>query len=247
MCKAFLSILCFISYFLSFSQKFRAEYVGFNSFISYEDQKPPKRLFNFTLLLDGTQSYGYGEVIADKNDTSVIKSTDSKASEIYKISSQNELLFKSKIIGAKKSSYFSDSLHNFSWVITNLQKKIDTLTVYKAMCIWRGRAYTAWFAPTIPFSNGPEKFGGLPGLIIEIYSDGNEYYRRLKTFSKAEFSILEPPVAEGNYEFMVKKAKEYYARFVEQVTALDKVNPNCKDCKQSTEIVAIDLEFTYVL
>jgi GLPGLI family protein len=115
------------------------------------------------------------------------------------------------------------------------------------MCIWRGRAYTAWFAPSIAYANGPEKFGGLPGLIVEIYSDGNEYYRRLKSFSKAEFSIPEPPVAEGNYEYMVIKAKEYYSRFVEQVTALDKVNPNCKDCKQSSEIVAIDLEFTYVL
>ena len=30
---------------------------------------------------------------------------------------------------------------------------------------------TAWYTPQIPVSNGPEEFGGLPGLILEI-NDG---------------------------------------------------------------------------
>lgn len=229
------------------AQKLKIDYIGFHSFVMYEDFKPPKRIASYTLLLDGYQSYGYGEILENENDTTVIKLKDKKYVEIYKDLRNDELIFKNRIIGAKKISYFSDSLHRFNWTITTIQKKIDSLTVFKAMCIWRGRAYTAWFAPSIPYSNGPEKFGGLPGLIIEIYSDGNEYYRRLKSFSKAEFSLSEPPVVEGNYEYMVKKAKEYYTRFVEQITALNNINPNCKDCKQSSEIMAVDLEFTYLL
>jgi GLPGLI family protein len=56
----------------------------------------------------------------------------------------------------------------------------DTLTVVgyscqKAVCQFRGRDYTAWFASDIPINNGPWKFGGLPGLILKIYDDDKLY------------------------------------------------------------------------
>ncbi|MDD4697512.1 MAG: GLPGLI family protein [Fermentimonas sp.] len=56
----------------------------------------------------------------------------------------------------------------------------DTLTIagflcQKATCRFRGRSYTAWFAHDIPISNGPWKFGGLPGLILKVYDEGKEY------------------------------------------------------------------------
>ena len=50
----------------------------------------------------------------------------------------------------------------------------DTLTVcgylcQKASCRFRGIDYIAWFAPDLSISNGPWKFGGLPGLILKVY------------------------------------------------------------------------------
>ena len=56
----------------------------------------------------------------------------------------------------------------------------DTITVcgylcQKATCHFRGREYTAWFAPEIPVGNGPWKFGGLPGLILKVY-DSERFY-----------------------------------------------------------------------
>lgn len=46
----------------------------------------------------------------------------------------------------------------------------------KATCKFRGRVWTAWFALDIPISDGPWKFSGLPGLIMEVYDKGEQYY-----------------------------------------------------------------------
>ena len=56
----------------------------------------------------------------------------------------------------------------------------DTLTVcgflcQKATCRFRGNDFTAWYAPNVPISNGPWKFGGLSGLILKVY-DKNKHY-----------------------------------------------------------------------
>ena len=45
----------------------------------------------------------------------------------------------------------------------------------KATATFRGRNYTAWYAPQIAISDGPWKFWGLPGLILKI-SDDQEHY-----------------------------------------------------------------------
>lgn len=46
----------------------------------------------------------------------------------------------------------------------------------KATCKFRGREWTAWFALDVPISDGPWKFSGLPGLIMEVYDRGNQQY-----------------------------------------------------------------------
>ena len=54
----------------------------------------------------------------------------------------------------------------------------DTLTIcghlcQKASCHFRGIDYIAWFTPELSVSNGPWKFGGLPGLILKVYDVDN--------------------------------------------------------------------------
>ncbi len=63
----------------------------------------------------------------------------------------------------------------FDWKVTS-----DTLTVLgypckKAVCLFRGRHYTAWFAPDIPLMEGPWKFNGLPGLIMKVEDADKDY------------------------------------------------------------------------
>lgn len=62
-----------------------------------------------------------------------------------------------------------------NWKLVNEKKQIKDLILQKATTNWGGRNWTAWFAAEIPFQEGPYKFQGLPGLIVEIYDDKNNY------------------------------------------------------------------------
>lgn len=62
-----------------------------------------------------------------------------------------------------------------NWKLTNEKKQVSSLNLQKATTTWGGRNWTAWFSPDIPFQEGPYKFHGLPGLIVELYDDKNNY------------------------------------------------------------------------
>ena len=80
----------------------------------------------------------------------------------------------------------------------------DTLTVYgylcqKATCRFRGNDFIAWFAPELPISNGPWKFGGLPGLIMKVYDIDNHYV----------FECIKIESHEKKYPIMMFDEKRY--------------------------------------
>ena len=81
------------------------------------------------------------------------------------------------------------------------------------------RVVTAWYTPQIPVSNGPAKYQGLPGLILEIH-DGKLTIMCSKIILNPEDKIvIEAPkkgkeVDQAEYdEIMDKKAKEMMERY----------------------------------
>lgn len=61
------------------------------------------------------------------------------------------------------------------WEITDSVKTVIGYECFKAVCNYRGREWTAWFAPEIPIQDGPWKLCGLPGLILEAYDSHHDY------------------------------------------------------------------------
>lgn len=87
--------------------------------------------------------------------------------------------------------WYSEKIPQIDWEL-----KEDTLTIkgylcQKAECFFRGRNYTAWFSTDIPASNGPWKFGGLPGLILKVYDEDNSYVFECTHIEYADFSITD--------------------------------------------------------
>lgn len=73
-----------------------------------------------------------------------------------------------------------------NWKITEEKAKIGSYNTQKATADFGGRKWNAWFTSDIPLQDGPYKFHGLPGLIVKIEDDGQNYSWELKGNKKVE-------------------------------------------------------------
>ncbi len=77
----------------------------------------------------------------------------------------------------QQNVFIKDSLPDFNWKIESDEKKaILGFECVKATCRFRGTDIVAYFAEKIPVSFGPWKFGRLPGLILEVYTENTQIY-----------------------------------------------------------------------
>lgn len=87
----------------------------------------------------------------------------------------------------------AEPLTKIEWTIQPQKKQILSQKCQMATTTFRGRRYTAWFAPDIPISAGPWKLNGLPGIILAANDDKNEI-----SFTCIKISMPEknaPPLA----------------------------------------------------
>lgn len=70
---------------------------------------------------------------------------------------------------------FTEQKAELNWTILADTMSIGGIRCQKATVNFGNRDWTAWFAPSIPISDGPYKFCGLPGLIFKI-SDVHQYW-----------------------------------------------------------------------
>ena len=156
---------------------------------------------------------------------------------VYKNVKENRFVNKTEIMG--KLFLIKDELPKYDWKLTGETKNIGIYTCYKAtytreeertnMSVEDGEVTekkkkvdivtTAWYAPSIPVSNGPGNYNGLPGLILEI-KDGDLKIMcsEIVMNPKEKIEIDEPKkgkkVSQSQYEkIMAKKSKEMMEKF----------------------------------
>lgn len=86
--------------------------------------------------------------------------------------------------------------NKIKWTLSKNTKKIDKFMCYKATTIVvlnnssgaHSVPVTAWYTPEIPLSYGPDGFGGLPGLILEL--EWNGVFTTLKRIEFLEIESL---------------------------------------------------------
>lgn len=143
-------------------------------------------------------------------------------------------------------AYAGDQLYSYQtediveWKLSEETKKIEDFSVQKATTNFGGRNWTAWFTKEIPFSEGPYKFTGLPGLIVSLEDSENQFSFSLIKSKKLEKTYDTKNILEVRYgdkpikvseKIFVKKSLEYY----EDPYQEDRVN-----LKKGNTIIEID-------
>lgn len=137
-----------------------------------------------------------------------------KESEVIEINYEtNKIEVKDKL-AAMKPWMYKDSLSIPVWQLQSSTDTILGLSCQAATTFYKGRNYTAWFAPSIPYPMGPWFLNGLPGLILKAEDEKKEI-----TFECIELNVPADYVAtfkafDNPKEITEKKYKELKALFV---------------------------------
>jgi GLPGLI family protein len=157
---------------------------------------------------------------------------------VYKNMESNTLLFEYSDL-AQRTYLYADTLFPMQWTFMEDQKMIGGIPCLKAVTWFKGRGYTAWYAPSITNMDGPWKLGGLPGLILEAYDDeGHWEMRYVAQMPVADFdkSYFEGKISKGIPGFpayaqtLKKTLQKLEAAFGGQTS------PNCEGCQSSPSL-----------
>jgi GLPGLI family protein len=149
------------------------------------------------------------KVKSDGNSISLsFSSTDEQGSSIFR-NFTNEIIIvrEAKTDKLFESYLYEDTWIKIDWKIQEDIMKIGNFNCKKAIGVYRGRTYIAWFTEEIPLPYGPWKLFGLPGLILQAEDTEKMFKATFKSISyptECENSDLEKPSAVE-----VKTLKEY--------------------------------------
>ncbi|MFV0472601.1 MAG: GLPGLI family protein [Paludibacteraceae bacterium] len=101
---------------------------------------------------------------------------------------------------------YIDDKETFNWHLETGDTTILNYNCKKATTTYRGRDYTAWYTPEIPISDGPWKFWGLPGLILDVCDVKREYEFKVAAIEKSKWLI---PIYLVEREFYKTTNKQF--------------------------------------
>ncbi|MDR1716602.1 MAG: GLPGLI family protein [Prevotella sp.] len=89
---------------------------------------------------------------------------------------------------AANSYKYEEPLISADWQLTAGNKTICGYSCKKATAIFFGRKYIAWYTTQIPTNNGPWKFSGLPGLILQVEDEKKQVAFECITIEKPRWT-----------------------------------------------------------
>ena len=132
---------------------------------------------------------------------------------------------------------YKETLPDFGWKVDFSQTKtIVGYTCHEAQGSYGGRNYQAWFTTDIPISDGPWKFRGLPGLILEVASTDGDYSFAATSIQKKDGPIRISGISEAfsttreNFLKALRRSKEAPSSTLSAMG--DKIKGNLKTSKK---------------
>ena len=130
---------------------------------------------------------------------------------------------------------YEESFDCFIWQITAETDTINNYVCQKAICDFGGRTWEAWFTSELPFSDGPYKFSGLPGLILNIADTENHYSWKI-------LSIEEPSEVQMLYDRIEERTHTTKNDFF-KLRDRNKISHNISDTSSDNKAVQKVIEY----
>ena len=221
--------------------------IAANPGIQEQMEAQMRKMFQKTFTLDFTKSESMykeeQELDAPKGPSAnggvmvMVMGGDGSSDILYKNISQNRMAHKTELMG--KVFLIKDNLVAYDWELTGETKNIGIYTCYKAVYereeesieinmidgevkeekVTKKTTLVAWYTTDVPVSNGPNNYGGLPGLILEV-NDGDltivcsELVLNPKEVKEIKEPVKGKIVARKKFEDIAKeKTKEMMDRY----------------------------------
>ena len=173
--------------------------------IAYLDTDGSKSLFIAEKTVQRDSLFGRSRQTGQRPDFSQMENLRSTMNyTVEKDYGKGEVTYKNRL---GRDNYAYTETINLPWAISPETMKVDKYTAQKATVDFGGRKWTAWFAPEIPVSDGPYKFDGLPGLIVKLSDDKEDY-----KFELAESKKIPAMAAVNQMGQTVKTKKSEYLK-----------------------------------
>ena len=115
--------------------------------------------------------------------------------------------------GMSECGYYDEPFSEIDWVVAD----DSTKTILDYQCImattdYHGRKWTVWFTPEIPIQDGPWKFCGLPGLIMEASEPSGQHrftVTGIETSSQPIFPVFNTDYQKMDRVEMLRALRHY--------------------------------------
>ena len=134
------------------------------------------------------------ESAGESGDRQVVRMRFGSDNELYKNYNTQKAIELTEL-GPRKY-IIDDSLRQHNWKLDETEtKQIKGYTCKKATGkTQRGVAVVAWYTEQIPCPSGPDTWGGLPGMILEVnIGDGEMVFSAIEVSDKADKKLVSAP------------------------------------------------------
>lgn len=171
----------------------------------------PQGTAHFNSLVQAANDAGHAPELLPVSRTFVFKNYKDKTMRCYEEP-------------AGEFNYYIEAFDEQNWQVTDSTKTILGYECFMAEADYHGRHWKAWFTPEVPVQEGPWKFCGLPGLILEMSADNGAYKFRATGLETVNIDFPKVYGQEGIKQKdrikMLRRQWDFYTNGDAEMTAL---------------------------
>lgn len=189
--------------------------------VIHNPKNPDDKLTDlYTLQIGNTVSKTYSDYLFQtdsidaemrKSGMRVLAAVNYFPEDIYKNYPEGKVTVSHRSCQGGPILMYEERIPEFDWKISGETRQILSYSCQKAITTFRGRNYEAWFTPDIPLQEGPWKFRGLPGLILEVYDTQNQYFFTCKSFRELK-SVVPIKFWAWDYKHTTRETLDKFLR-----------------------------------